>query len=81
MEFYTFDTSTLESKICKVKVTPILVKDNNSFSPQHSQQHLKQLKRFVTNNATLQCYDETMITFTVDDLPEAFNRLPNDVLR
>jgi gliding motility-associated-like protein len=27
----------------------------------------------VTNNSTLRCYDETLIVFTVDDLPEAFS--------
>ena len=30
------------------------------------------IKAVVTNNTTLKCSDETLITFTVDDLPEAF---------
>jgi hypothetical protein len=36
--------------------------------------HLQQpqtIKAIVTNNSTLRCYDETLIVFTVDDLPEA----------
>lgn len=30
------------------------------------------IKAVVTNTTSLQCYDETMISFIVDDLPEAF---------
>lgn len=30
------------------------------------------IKAVVTNNTTLACFDERLITFTVDDLPEAF---------
>lgn len=30
------------------------------------------IKAVVTNNTTLKCFDETLITFIVDDLPEAF---------
>jgi hypothetical protein len=29
------------------------------------------IKAVVTNTTFTMCYDETMITFTVDDLPEA----------
>jgi gliding motility-associated-like protein len=75
---YTFDTSTLESDLLQgqsnITVT-YFDKDNNSLTspfPATFTTASQIIRAVVTNNTTLQCYDETMITFTVDDLPEAF---------
>ncbi|RTZ05156.1 T9SS type B sorting domain-containing protein [Flavobacterium bomense] len=75
---YTFNTATLESDL-KQGQTNVTVtyfdQNNNSISspfPSTYTTGTQTIKAIVTNNSTLKCFDETLITFTVDDLPEAF---------
>ncbi|RTY89158.1 T9SS type B sorting domain-containing protein [Flavobacterium sp. GSN2] len=75
---YTFNTSTLESDL-KQGQTNVTVtyfdQNNNSISspfPSTYTTGTQTIKAIVTKNSTLKCFDETLITFTVDDLPEAF---------
>jgi gliding motility-associated-like protein len=83
---YSFDTSTLESRLLNgqtnVTVTYFdqnnnLLKDSNgdgitSPFPNRFSTTSQNIKAVLTNNTSLQCADETFITFSVDDLPEAF---------
>ena len=75
---YTFNTATLESDLLKGQTNVTVTyfdKNNNSLPspfPATFTTDSQIIKAVVTNNSTLKCYDETLITFTVDDLPEAF---------
>ena len=77
---YTFDTSLLEDNLLLgqtyTDVTVTYFDQTGStlqspFPPSFTTKS-QTIKAVVTNNTTLKCYDETLITFTVDDLPEAF---------
>ena len=83
---YTFDTSLLKDNLLLgqsgVTVTYFdalnnPLKDSNGalitspFPPSFSTTS-QTIKAVVTNNTTQKCSDETLITFTVYDLPEAF---------
>ena len=77
---FIFNTANLESDLLKgqllnnVKVTYFDQLNNSLPSPFPATFTTKSqtIKAVVTNKTTLQCYDETTIVFTVDDLPEAF---------
>lgn len=83
---FNFNTSNLEATILNgqtdVRVTYLdqnnsPLKDVNGItitSPFPSTFRTKSqiIKAVVTNNSVLSCFDETLITFTIDDLPEAF---------
>jgi gliding motility-associated-like protein len=77
---YTFDTSLLEDNLLLgqtyTDVTVTYFDQTGStlkspFPPSFTTKS-QTIKAVVTNNTTLKCSDETLITFTVDDLPEAF---------
>uniref|UniRef100_UPI0030CA3EDA Ig-like domain-containing protein n=1 Tax=uncultured Flavobacterium sp. TaxID=165435 RepID=UPI0030CA3EDA len=84
----TFNTSTLESTLLGTNQTyPVTVayfdvannplKDANGTSiispfPATFATTSQTIKAVVTNNTSLNCFDETTIQFIVDDLPEAF---------
>ncbi len=84
---YNFDTSILESTLLNgqtnVTVTyfdqnNMPLKDANGIAitspfPPNFKSKSQTIKAVVTNNSTLGCFDETLILFTVDDLPEAFS--------
>ena len=85
---YVFNTSNLETTLLGNNQSfPVTVKyfDSSNNPLQDSNGVLitspfpstfsttsQTIKAVVTNTTTLQCYDETTIVFTVDDLPEAF---------
>ena len=85
---YVFDTSTLETTLLGTNQSfPVTVKyfdsSNNPLKdsngvliaspfPSNFLTTSQIIKAVVTNTTALQCYDETTIIFTVDDLPEAF---------
>ncbi|MFV8353363.1 T9SS type B sorting domain-containing protein [Flavobacterium sp. XS2P14] len=75
---YTFNTATLESDLVQGQTSITVTyfdQNNNSLSspfPSTYTTGTQTIKAVVTNNSTLKCFDETLITFTVDDLPEAF---------
>lgn len=85
---YIFDTSKLETTLLGTNQSfPVTVqyfdssnnalKDFNGLSisspfPSTFSTTSQIIKAVVTNATTLQCYDETTIEFTVDDLPQAF---------
>ena len=80
---YTFSTSTVESdlKQGQTNVTVTYFDQNNNsllspFPPTFTT-GTQMIKAVVTNNSNLKCFDETLITFTVDDLPEAFQVTAN----
>jgi hypothetical protein len=74
---YTFNTATLESDLVQGQTNITVTyfdQNNNSLSspfPSTFTTGTQTIKAVVTNNSTLKCFDETLITFTVDD-PEAF---------
>ncbi|MEC5164704.1 gliding motility-associated-like protein [Flavobacterium sp. PL11] len=86
---FTFNTSTLETTLRGTNqpyaVTTRYVdafnnplKDENgvlidSPFPASFTTRSQVIKAIITNNTTLQCFDETLITFTVDKLPKALN--------
>lgn len=75
---YTFNTATLESDLVQGQTNVTVTyfdQNNNSLTspfPSTFTTGTQTIKAVVTNNSTLKCFDETLITFTVDDLPEAF---------
>ncbi|CAM4037933.1 T9SS type B sorting domain-containing protein [Flavobacterium weaverense] len=85
---YVFDTSTLETTLLGTNQSfPVTVKyfdsSNNPLKdsngvliaspfPSTFSTTSQIIKAVVTNTTALQCYDETTIVFTVDDLPQAF---------
>ena len=85
---FTFDTTTLETNLLGTNQSfPVTVtyfdannnplKDANgvlitSPFPTTFTTESQTIKVVVTNNTTQKCFDETTITFIVDDLPEAF---------
>jgi gliding motility-associated-like protein len=83
---FNFDTSTLESTLLNGQTNVTVtyfdqnnspLKDTNGITitspfPSNFKTKSQTIKAVVTNNSTLKCFDETLITFTVDDLPEAF---------
>lgn len=85
---YTFNTASLQSTLLGTNQSfPVIVtyfdaannplKDSNSVLitspfPTTFSTKSQTIKAVVTNNTTLQCYDETTVQFIVDDLPEAF---------
>ncbi len=75
---YTFNTSTLESDLVQGQTNVTVTyfdKNNNPLPspfPVTFTTDSQTIKAVVTNNTALKCFDETLITFTVDDLPEAF---------
>jgi gliding motility-associated-like protein len=83
---FLFNTSSIESDIVKgqnnVSVTYFDQGNNplkdaygiaitSPFPPTFASKS-QTIKAVVTNNSTQQCFDETSITFIVDDLPQAF---------
>ena len=86
---YVFDTSNLETTLVGTNQSfPVTVKyvdasnnplkDSNGIAitipfPSSFSTTSQIIKAIVTNNTTLQCFDETTIQFIVDDLPEAFS--------
>jgi gliding motility-associated-like protein len=77
---FTFDTTFLENNLLngqtydKVMVTYF---DQNGLAlpspfPATFRTTTQTIKAIVTNKTQLECFDETLITFTVDNLPEAF---------
>jgi gliding motility-associated-like protein len=74
----TFNTATLETSLLngQSNVTVTYLDTNNyplpSPFPATFTTASQTIKAVVTNNTTLACYDETLIKFIVDDLPEAF---------
>ena len=77
---FTFDTTNLELDLLKgqslsnVKVTYFDQLNNSlpSAFPSTFTTKSQTIRAVVTNKTTLKCLDETLIVFTVDDLPEAF---------
>jgi gliding motility-associated-like protein len=75
---FSFDTSTLETTFLNglTNVTLAYWDDNNNPLPSPLPNPFNTTSQIVkvraTNNTTNACYFETNITFTVDDLPEAF---------
>lgn len=85
---YTFDTSTLQSRLLGTNQSfPVTVsyfdatdnplQDTNGVSigttfPNTFSTKSQIIKARITNNTLLQCFDETTISFIVDDLPQAF---------
>jgi gliding motility-associated-like protein len=77
---FPFDTSSLESTLLNdqtysnVNVTYFDQANNPLPSPFPATflTASQTIKAVVTNNSALKCFDETFITFIVDDLPEAF---------
>ena len=85
---FTFNTSNLETTLLGTNQTfPVTVtyfdaansplKDANGILitspfPATFTTKSQTIKAVVTNNSALKCFDETLIVFTVDDLPEAF---------
>ena len=77
---FTFNTTNLEVDLLKgqslinVKVSYLDQLNNMLPSPFPATFTTKSqtIKAVVTNKTTLECYDETTIVFTVNDLPEAF---------
>lgn len=85
---FNFDTSTLESSLIGTNQSfPVTVRyfdaSNNPLKdangvlinspfPTTFASTSQIIKAVVTNNTTLQCFDETLIEFIVDDLPEVF---------
>ncbi|CAM2962129.1 T9SS type B sorting domain-containing protein [Flavobacterium frigoris] len=74
----TFNTATLEASLLngQSNVTVTYLDANNNLLPSPFPATFttasQTIKAVVTNNTTLACYDETLIKFIVDDLPEAF---------
>ncbi len=81
---FSFDTSTLETKLLNgqlltdVTATYFDQSGNPLPSPFPATFTTKSqtIKAVVTNNTTLQCFDETSIQFVVDVLPQAFAVAP-----
>ncbi len=81
---FTFDTSTLESKLLngqKLSDVTVTYFDQNGFTlpspfPATFATKSQTIKAVVTNNTTLKCYDETSIQFIVDVSPKAFAVAP-----
>ncbi|MBP6181157.1 T9SS type B sorting domain-containing protein [Flavobacterium sp.] len=75
---FTFDTANLESTLLgsQTNVTVTYFDQNNAPLPSPFSNSFtttsQTIKAVVTNNSTLQCYDETTIPFIVDDSPEVF---------
>lgn len=77
---FTFDTSTLESKLLKgqmlADVTVTYFDQNNNALPSPFPNTFttasQTIKAVVTNKTTQKCFDETSITFTVDLSPKSF---------
>ena len=75
---FGFDTSTLETTLLNglTNVTLAYWDENNNPLPSPLPNPFNTTSQIVkvraTNNTTNACYFETNITFTVDDLPEAF---------
>ena len=84
---FNFETSTLESTLLngQTNVTVTYFDQNNtplkdvngiaitSPFPSNFKTKSQTIKAVVTNNSALECFDETLITFTIDDLPEALS--------
>ncbi|MDI6048663.1 T9SS type B sorting domain-containing protein [Flavobacterium sp. XS2P24] len=74
---FTFDTANLESTLLgsQTNVTVTYFDQNNAPLPSPFPNSFtttsQTIKAVVTNNSTLQCYDETTIPFIVDDSPIA----------
>ena len=80
---FTFDTSTLQTQLLGANNgapnLPVIVTyfdaANNPLASPFPATYLtanQTIRAVVTNNSALGCFDETTITFIVDDLPEAF---------
>nr|WP_315186261.1 T9SS type B sorting domain-containing protein [uncultured Flavobacterium sp.] len=75
---FTFDTANLESTLLgnQTNVTVTYFDQNGDMLPSPFPSSFtttsQTIKAVVTNNSTLQCYDETSISFIVDDSPEVF---------
>ena len=77
---FTFNTANLESNLLNgqtyTDVTVTYFDQNNAPLPSPFPSTFTTtsqiIRAVVTNNSTLQCYDETSIPFIVDDSPEAF---------
>jgi gliding motility-associated-like protein len=76
---YTFNTAALQSTLLNGQTDVTVTYFDSSNNPLPSPfpatfaTPSQTIKAVVTNNSTLKCYDETLIVFTVDDLPEAFS--------
>ena len=77
---FSFDTTTLESTLLNgqsyTNVSVAYFDQNGIVLPSPFPNSFattsQTIKAVVTNNSAAKCFDETYITFTVDDLPEAF---------
>lgn len=76
---FTFNTANLESTLLngQTNITTTYFDSNNnplpSPFPATFSTTSQTIKAVVTNNSTLKCYDETLIKFTVDALPQTFS--------
>ena len=81
---FTFDTSTVEATLLNGQsysnVSVTYFDQNGSTLPSPFPATFtttsKTIKAILTNKSPLNCYDETLITFTVDDAPEAIAIAP-----
>ena len=81
---FTFDTSTVEATLLNGQsysnVSVSYFDQNGSTLPSPFPATFtttsKTIKAILTNKSPLNCYDETLITFTVDDAPEAIAIAP-----
>ncbi|WP_339921638.1 T9SS type B sorting domain-containing protein [uncultured Flavobacterium sp.] len=76
---FTFNTANLESTLLngQTNITTTYFDSNNnplpSPFPTTFSTTSQTIKAVVTNNSTLKCYDDTLIKFTVDALPQTFS--------
>lgn len=75
---FTFNTSTLQSTLLNGQTNVMVTYFDQANNPLTSPfpatfaTASQTIRAVVTNNSALACFDETLITFTVDNLPEAF---------
>ena len=75
---FTFNNNALESTLLNGQTNVTITyfdQNNNPLSspfPATFTTATQTIKAVVTNNSALKCFDETLIVFTVDDLPEGF---------